>query len=642
MVKKTIIPTLLVCCCLASAVFATEPSDYLIPGKSYMCEGSLSGLRLAYQTFDAGLKDTSCADCNTNRELIFLHAVTRTAMLFIDNNDLAVKDSFLELADAFGVKVIGDYFDQLDVNVPLDPNGRYKIPAGAPDFDEISNIVHSWITEINSVNGIVAELNSIGDSPSDHFRFFFEPGDTGLENPLEVDYGDLLILKGLLLAFKSELESRQAYDVFLNVNETLLHKLLYEDGINPEEPNFAELAAVIGISDPCNISVNDDFLNPYPNLLKVLPTPGHTEDGAAILAQAKQDLINGINYYFDAFNYIAAENVPPGTDPQEDELVYVDPNDRYLDALNQKLTALRDSLVNDTNMLCPVETTKTYNVYDSTSKLIGQMILVYDLTGLEGESNSLTLNVVGTPSPWEIEWFDVVGGDGSQFEADLEYHSSGHWWEGYLEGTLNTNGNITDVNFDYWGDCDYSCGGHCCSVCSYDSYCCDVKWDRLCDHEASTDPNCNCGGTLEKLSCQLISTKVENINFDLNPVFGSSPRYPSPVNPRDLLPQFDQKNVPITCTFGHGLGNDATLGGILPDMTQQDWATLLGLGFLQGDSDIDCDVDFADYAILAVHWMNQNCTETNWCDRADINQSGEVDIFDLRIFAEHWLEGAEP
>ena len=349
-------------------------------------------------------------------------------------------------------------------------------------------------------------------------------------------------------------------------------------------------------------------------------------------------MIAAINYYFAALNYISSEDNPPGTDPQEDELLYIDPNNHFfLDAVNERLTILRNSLVNDTNMLYPAETTRTYDIYDSDSKIIGQMVLVYDLTGLGGESNSLTLNVEGTPSPWEIKWFDAAGGDGSQFEADLECHLSGHWWDGYLEGTLNENGNITNVTFEYWGDCDYSACVQ--SVCSYDPYCCDVEWDRLCDHEASTDVNCNCGDTLEKLSCQLISTKVSNVKVDLNPVFGSSPRYHKPVNPRDLLPRFDQENVPVPCAFGHGLGNDATLGGILPDMTKQDWATLLDLGFLQGDSDTDCDVDFADYAVLAIHWLNQNCAETNWCDRADIDQSGKVDILDLRIFAEHWLEG---
>ena len=56
MVKRTVILNLLLSCCLNCAVLATEPNNYIIPGKSYMCEGSLSGLRLAYQTFDAGLR----------------------------------------------------------------------------------------------------------------------------------------------------------------------------------------------------------------------------------------------------------------------------------------------------------------------------------------------------------------------------------------------------------------------------------------------------------------------------------------------------------------------------------------------------------------------------------------------------------
>jgi len=110
MVKRTVILNLLLSCCLNCAVLATEPNDYIIPGKSYMCEGSLSGLRLAYQTFDAGLKDSSCSQCSTNRELKFLHAVTKTAMLFIDINDYSTNNSVLELVQSFGVNVSGDYF----------------------------------------------------------------------------------------------------------------------------------------------------------------------------------------------------------------------------------------------------------------------------------------------------------------------------------------------------------------------------------------------------------------------------------------------------------------------------------------------------------------------------------------------------
>jgi hypothetical protein len=73
------------------------------------------------------------------------------------------------------------------------------------------------------------------------------------------------------------------------------------------------------------------------------------------------------------------------------------------------------------------------------------------------------------------------------------------------------------------------------------------------------------------LSGQIVSVEVNDANIDLNPIFGSTARYPNPVNPRDLLPEFDQWNAAQPGTVGHGLDDDATLGGILPQMTQYDW-----------------------------------------------------------------------
>jgi hypothetical protein len=73
------------------------------------------------------------------------------------------------------------------------------------------------------------------------------------------------------------------------------------------------------------------------------------------------------------------------------------------------------------------------------------------------------------------------------------------------------------------------------------------------------------------MSASTYSVTSENRMFDPNPLFGSSTRYPNPVSPRDLLPQFNKYNRAIVGTVGRGIGNDATLGGILPDATQSDW-----------------------------------------------------------------------
>ncbi len=116
MVKRTVILTLLAVMCWTSMAWASDADYYITVGRTLMFDGSLSSLRLSYQTFDIGVNDSGCPDCSTNRELRFLHAVTRTAMLFIDNSNLSVNDSFLELAEEFGVRVEGDHFDFLDVN----------------------------------------------------------------------------------------------------------------------------------------------------------------------------------------------------------------------------------------------------------------------------------------------------------------------------------------------------------------------------------------------------------------------------------------------------------------------------------------------------------------------------------------------
>jgi nitrous oxidase accessory protein len=55
-----------------------------------------------------------------------------------------------------------------------------------------------------------------------------------------------------------------------------------------------------------------------------------------------------------------------------------------------------------------------------------------------------------------------------------------------------------------------------------------------------------------------------------------------------------------------------------------------------GDLDGDGDVDFADYAVLTNQWMNQNCSDPQRCDGADLNTSGSVDLRDLAEFAGNW------
>jgi len=58
--------------------------------------------------------------------------------------------------------------------------------------------------------------------------------------------------------------------------------------------------------------------------------------------------------------------------------------------------------------------------------------------------------------------------------------------------------------------------------------------------------------------------------------------------------------------------------------------------------DIRCPdgVNFIDYAFFVTKWKQRNCNAANYfCQGADLNRSGSVNIWDLEIFTEHWLEG---
>ena len=50
--------------------------------------------------------------------------------------------------------------------------------------------------------------------------------------------------------------------------------------------------------------------------------------------------------------------------------------------------------------------------------------------------------------------------------------------------------------------------------------------------------------------------------------------------------------------------------------------------------------NFIDFALFAAHWHRNDCNAANdYCGYTDLDHSGSVNIWDLEIFAEHWLEG---
>ena len=59
---------------------------------------------------------------------------------------------------------------------------------------------------------------------------------------------------------------------------------------------------------------------------------------------------------------------------------------------------------------------------------------------------------------------------------------------------------------------------------------------------------------------------------------------------------------------------------------------------LSGDSEIY----FEDLGMFAFYWMDDLCSEPNWCEECDFNRSGTVDFFDFGIFSQYWRTNNGP
>jgi hypothetical protein len=117
-----------------------------------------------------------------------------------------------------------------------------------------------------------------------------------------------------------------------------------------------------------------------------------------------------------------------------------------------------------------------------------------------------------------------------------------------------------------------------------------------------------------------------------------------PTNPRAWTTYTSQTSTPKPLLAGHkyyiealqkeGTGNDnIAVAWQGPGITQQ---------VIDGVYLSPWLYNFNDYAIFASQWRNTNCSRSNaWCNGADRDRDGSVQIDDLMIFAEWWLNGGE-
>lgn len=57
---------------------------------------------------------------------------------------------------------------------------------------------------------------------------------------------------------------------------------------------------------------------------------------------------------------------------------------------------------------------------------------------------------------------------------------------------------------------------------------------------------------------------------------------------------------------------------------------------LAGDATADGIVDVSDLLVLAADWLSAGCADPSWCSGADMNHSGDVDLWDFAVVADQF------
>ena len=98
---------------------------------------------------------------------------------------------------------------------------------------------------------------------------------------------------------------------------------------------------------------------------------------------------------------------------------------------------------------------------------------------------------------------------------------------------------------------------------------------------------------------------------------------------------------------GRSTGSDYALVGTIgqPDageMTGGDYQ-LSGGFWPRGLIPLLCFVNFEHFAAFALYWLDSPCdVGNNWCDGADLDYYGDVDLEDVKVLAYYWLGECPP
>lgn len=472
---------------LTITAHASDTSQTLVAdGRALLFNGgdpTYSGILSANAKFDAAVTEDS-----SDQEANLFYAVTRIMAFGLEQGSNPELETLRELFEAFGIS--RNNVDLVETDVPFnDPPeiyDHYDPPETIPGGEDVrAFLAGPFVTLLGNA---IDNLNAIPYTTSNITTLLASEIDD--DQDIEVDYGDVIVLKSALYMLKSSILIATAYDLNINLRELLV---LGNAGV---------------------LQIQRDLLNEtkYPKLLHL-----HTTDGAASLTNAKLAFLDGIDAYQAALTFITTTE----SDTQENDLFYFESAEEQREAefILTQLSELKNSL-NDNRIAEFIIVEDTWILTDGNGKRL-QIEIEKDVNG----------NFLGGHA-WGMDGCDFL--------------FCGGWVEDYtVSGTT--------ITFNM------ACSGWCPGLATLTGT---LSGNQIVNGTYNAT-NCerNWNGTFTGL-LESSETEIEKIDFNL--IFGNTNK--SPLDIKDILPEFDQYNEPVPDTFP----GVPVLNGILPELTTND------------------------------------------------------------------------
>jgi len=324
-----------------------------------------SGILAANEKFEQVVVQNP-SDPAVKAEANFFYAVTRVLAFGLEEGGGGEFETLLDLFEAFGVTRNDN--DSVDAGAPYnDPPqlyDHYDPPGTVPGGES----VRQFLSE--PVVGVLDDAIENLSVPTTTFNLVLTAVETGDES-IEIDYGDILLLRAALHAAKSAMLIAAAYNLDV------------------------DLRSLFVLANAEVIQIQRDLLDKYEDLLALL---GSGQDSS--LFEAKLALRNAIGAYCDAIDFIANEEPY-----QDDDLFAFDSEDdrNRAEYLSVQLTEVESSL--NQNRPAILETSETWRLDDVGNNDVFQFEIVRAADGgfIEGEFRGLDNPAVG-----DVEEFDVT------------------------------------------------------------------------------------------------------------------------------------------------------------------------------------------------------------------------------------------